>query len=149
MAAGRGSNRKEVPKHGKNSDHPKSGIGTGYGRPPEHSRFQQGKSGNPAGRPKKSRNAKTIIRRVLDSTVTVREGDRKRTVSKLEGIILRQVEAALKGDAKAALAALRMMAQVGLLDTKEITEDGRQLSATERAIVDEMFEKHATRRRRK
>ena len=68
---------------------------------------------------------------------------------KLEGIILRQVEAALKGDAKAALAALRMMAQVGLLDAKEITEDGPQLSATERAIVDEMFETHATRRRQK
>jgi Family of unknown function (DUF5681) len=123
--------------------------GVGYGRPPDHTRFQQGTSGNPNGRPKKSRNAKTIIRRVLDSTVTVREGDRKRTVSKLEGIILRQVEAALKGDAKAALAALRMMAQVGLLDPKEITEDGPQLSATERAIVDEMFEKHATRRKQK
>ena len=123
--------------------------GVGYGRPPDHTRFQQGKSGNPAGRPKKSRNAKTIIRRVLDSAVTVREGARTRTVSKLEGIILRQVEAALKGDAKAALAALRMMAQVGLLDTKEITEDGPQLSATERAIVDEMFEKHSTRRRQK
>jgi hypothetical protein len=80
---------------------------------------------------------------------TVREGARTRTVSKLEGIILRQVEAALKGDAKAALAALRMMAQVGLLDPKEITEDGPQLSATERAIVDEMFEKHSTRRRQK
>jgi len=149
MTVGRGSNRKEAPKRGKGSDHPRSGTGTGYGRPPEHSRFQQGKSGNPAGRPKKSRNAKTIVRRVLDSTVTVREGDRKRTVSKLEGIILRQVEAALKGDAKAALAALRMMAQVGLLDAKEITEDGPQLSATERAIVDEMFEKHSTRRRQK
>ena len=71
---------------------------TGYGRPPEHGRFKPGQSGNPNGRPKKSRNAKTIIRRVLDSTVTVREGDRTRTVSKLEGIILRQVEGALKGD---------------------------------------------------
>ena len=124
-------------------------LGVGYGRPPNHTRFQHGTSGNPNGRPKKSRNAKTIIRRVLDSTVTVREGDRKRSVSKLEGIILRQVEAALKGDAKAALAALRMMAQVGLLDAKESTEDGPQLSATERAIVDEMFEKHSTRRRQK
>jgi len=135
--------RKAPPKSDANSS------GVGYGRPPNHTRFQQGTSGNPGGRPKKSRNAKTIIRRVLDSTVTVREGARTRTVSKLEGIILRQVEGALKGDAKAALAALRMMAQVGLLDANEITEDGPQLSATERAIVDEMFEKHATRRRRK
>ena len=124
-------------------------YGVGYGRPPNHTRFQQGTSGNPAGRPKKSRNAKTIIRRVLDSTVTVREGDRKRTVSKLEGIIIRQVDAALKADSKASLAVLRMMAQVGLLDTNEITEDGPQLSATEREIVDEMFETRAARRKKR
>jgi Family of unknown function (DUF5681) len=90
MSVGRGNDRTELPKRGKTSKPAQSTAGTGYGRPPEHSRFQQGKSGNPNGRPKKSRNAKTIIRRVLDSTVTVREGARTRTVSKLEGIILRR-----------------------------------------------------------
>jgi len=121
---------------------------TGYGRPPEHGRFKPGQSGNPNGRPKKSRNAKTIIRRVLDSTVTVREGDHTPTVSKLEGIILRQVEGALKGDPKAALAALRMMAQVGLLDSREMVDDRPQLSPAEQAIVDELFEKKPKRRQR-
>jgi hypothetical protein len=38
----------------------------------------------------------------LTSKVTVREGERTRRVSKLEGIVLRQVEAALKGNEKAA-----------------------------------------------
>jgi hypothetical protein len=122
-------------------------AGVGYGRPPDHTQFQKGTSGNPKGRPKKSRNAKTIIRRVLDSTVTVREGDRTRTVSKLEGIILRQVEAALKGDPKAALAALRMMAQVGLLDSKEMVDDRPQLSPAEQALVDELFDKKKPRRK--
>ena len=120
----------------------------GYGQPPLATRFKPGTSGNPNGRPKKSRNAKTIIRRVLDSTVTVREGDRTRTVSKLEGIILRQIEGALKGDPKAALAALRMMAQVGLLNSKEMVDDRPQLSPAEQAIVDELFEKKSKRRQR-
>lgn len=33
----------------------------GYGRPPTHTRFQPGKSGNPNGRPKGSKNTKTIL----------------------------------------------------------------------------------------
>ena len=148
MSVGRGNDRTELPKRGKTSKPAQSTAGTGYGRPPEHARFKPGKSGNPKGRPKQSRNAKTIIRRVLDSTVTVREGDHTRTVSKLEGIILRQVEGALKGDPKAALAALRMMAQVGLLDSREMVDDRPQLSLAEQAIVDELFEKQPKRRRR-
>jgi hypothetical protein len=120
----------------------------GYGQPPQASKFKPGTSGNPNGRPKKSRNAKTIIRRVLDSTITVREGDRTRTVSKREGIILRQVEGALQGDPKAALAALRIMAQVGLLDPREMADDRPQLSPAEQAIIDELFEKKNKRPRR-
>jgi Family of unknown function (DUF5681) len=35
----------------------------GYGRPPEHSRFKRGQSGNPRGRPRKHRNFRTVLRR--------------------------------------------------------------------------------------
>ena len=59
---------------------------------------------------------KTIIREALTAPVTVREGERTRRVPKIEGIVLRQVEAALKGDEKAAITALKMAAQVGLLE---------------------------------
>ena len=88
----------------------------GYGRPPVEIQFKPGASGNPNGRPKKSRNLKTIIRNALTANVIVREGEKKRSVSKLEGIVLRQLESALKGNDKAALATLKMAAQVGLLE---------------------------------
>ena len=93
-----------------------SNYQVGYGRPPAGSRFKKGASGNPRGRPKHSKNMKTIIREALTAPVTVREGERTRRVPKIEGIVLRQVEAALKGDEKAAIAALKMAAQVGLLE---------------------------------
>src|SRR6516164_8500046 len=63
-----------------------AGSTTGYGRPPARTQFKPGKSGNPAGRPKASRNLKTIIRNALTSTVILREGEKRRSVSKLEGI---------------------------------------------------------------
>ena len=48
----------------------------GYGKPPEHSRFQKGQSGNKKGRPKGARNLKTETIEELSETVTVRIGDR-------------------------------------------------------------------------
>jgi hypothetical protein len=37
----------------------------GRGRPPAHSRFQRGRSGNPGGRKKESKNFKTILEAIL------------------------------------------------------------------------------------
>jgi hypothetical protein len=113
--------------------------GVGYGRPPILSQFKPGASGNPKGRPKKSRNLKTIIRNALTTNVVVREGEKKRSVSKLEGIVLRQLESALKGNDKAALATLKMAAQVGLLDVGEVELDTPQLSAGEQQIIAELL----------
>jgi hypothetical protein len=96
-------------------------------------------SGNPHGRPKKSRNLKTIIQHALTASVIVREGENKRHVSKLEGIVLRQVESALKGDGKAALAALKMASQVGLLDNSTEANEGPRLSAGEQEMLDELL----------
>ena len=41
-------------------------FAVGYGRPPVHSRFKPGKSGNPKGRAKQSRNMRTIVQQVLN-----------------------------------------------------------------------------------
>ena len=45
----------------------------GYGRPPVHSRFKPGQSGNPRGRPKGSLNFETDLKRTLQAPVTLNE----------------------------------------------------------------------------
>lgn len=121
----------------------------GYGRPPQQSQFKPGKSGNPKGRPKASRNLKTIIRNALTSSVILREGEKKRSVSKLEGIVLRQLESALKGNEKAALTTLKMASQVGLLNSADGAGDIPILSATEQAILNEVFDRSVKNRKTK
>jgi hypothetical protein len=81
---------------------------------------------------------KTIIREALTSPVTVREGERTRRVPKIEGIVLRQVEAALKGDEKAAITAIKMAAQVGLLE-ETVGADVLELSRQENLMVNELL----------
>ncbi len=73
----------------------------GYGKPPLHSRFRPGQSGNPRGRPMGALGLKATLRRVLRQTVTVREGEVVRRVTRLEAVLLSLIARAGKGDAKA------------------------------------------------
>ena len=50
----------------------------GFGKPPEHARFKPGQSGNPKGRPRGRMSSSSVIARLLNEKVTVREGDRIR-----------------------------------------------------------------------
>ena len=45
------------------SDRQSSDGAVGYGRPPGHTRFTKGKSGNPTGRVKDSKNLATVLMR--------------------------------------------------------------------------------------
>lgn len=72
----------------------------GYGKPPRHSRFKPGQSGNPRGRPRKNGSIEDMIKRELDQTVKITEGGRELRISKREAIIKQFVNRAIKGDPK-------------------------------------------------
>lgn len=73
----------------------------GYGKPPKQSQFQPGQSGNPRGRPKDARGLGTIIRKAMDEKVLVRTNGKERKVRRVEAMIYRLQEQALKGDIRA------------------------------------------------
>jgi Family of unknown function (DUF5681) len=77
----------------------------GFGKPPEHSRFRKGLSGNPKGRPKGRRNLATVLEKTLQEKVVINENGVPRTVTKLEAAIKQLVNKAAAGD----LAALRQL----------------------------------------
>jgi len=72
----------------------------GYGRPPKDTQFKPGQSGNPRGRPKKSKNVEAMIQRELDEVVTLQEGGCQIRITKREAIIKQLVNSAIKGDTK-------------------------------------------------
>lgn len=73
----------------------------GYRMPPRSSQFTPGRSGNPKGRPRGSRNASTLLDEALKERVTVSENGRRRKVTKLEVILKQLVNTAAKGDHRA------------------------------------------------
>lgn len=73
----------------------------GYGRPPRHSRFKKGQSGNPKGRPKGARGLEAELDDELKLTVKIKENGRQRKISNWRAMLKGQVRKAVLGDTKA------------------------------------------------
>lgn len=69
-----------------------------YGRPPTHTRFKPGQSGNANGRLAGSANMATLIAKAMSEKVAVTEGGRRRTITKGEAIAKQLVNKAASGD---------------------------------------------------
>ncbi len=98
---------------------PKADYDVGYKRPPRHTRFKPGQSGNPKGRPKGLPNHGTTVSRVMSEKVSVREGDRTRTMTKLEAMVQAHASKAMKGDARSASIVIGLLTRMGLLGDQQ------------------------------
>jgi Family of unknown function (DUF5681) len=109
----------------------------GYGRPPSASRFKPGISGNAKGRPKGSKNLKTLIRDAMTATISIQEGTKPKRVSRIEGVVMRQLQKALMGSDQAAMAVVKIALQLGFFEETE----GNQvrLSAEDQRVLDQLL----------
>jgi len=73
----------------------------GYGKPPRHTRFRKGQSGNPRGRPSGSKNLKTLLNDALNEPVVVTEEGRRRKITKREAIVTQLVNRSATADLRA------------------------------------------------
>jgi Family of unknown function (DUF5681) len=73
----------------------------GYGKPPQHTQFKKGHSGNIKGRPRGSRNASTLLDEALRERVIVTENGVRRSLTKLEATLKQLVNKAAQGDHRA------------------------------------------------
>ena len=97
----------------------KPGYEVGYGRPPKDTQFKKGQSGNPKGRPPAVMDLGAAVRELLKEAITVREGDRTRTVSKAMAVIQTMVVRSLKGDPRATDQVVKMMREQRMLTPPE------------------------------
>ena len=102
----------------------------GYCRPPVHSRFKPGQSGNPSGRPKGSQNLQTLFSKILNEQVSLREGSAVKQISKAEAILRGLVIGAMKGDARSMTTLFRLAEQTGQLD-----QQGSSITEIRRIII--------------
>ena len=112
----------------------------GYKKPPVHTRFRKGVSGNPAGRPRELRNLKTDFLEELSERVTVTEGGKRRHHSKQRVTIKALVNKAMTGDVRAAAKVIEY--QIKLFGLDEAASGELGLSQTDQEILAAFLERY-------
>src|SRR5689334_23184140 len=90
--------KQEIPPHSSLSAPPHRSYVVGRGRPPEHSRFKPGQSGNLSGRPRRRPSPQSVLNSVLAGYVDLREGAKTKRITKYRAIFEMAVNKALKGN---------------------------------------------------
>jgi hypothetical protein len=121
----------------------------GYGKPPRHTQFKRGQSGNPRGRPSGSKNFATLLSEVLNEPVVVTEKGGRKTMTKQHAIVTQLVNQSLKGNLPATKLLIERQQEVegrsepetaeslfGSADKKVIEQLRTRLSSKKRASND-------------
>jgi hypothetical protein len=120
------------------------GFAVGYKKPPQHSRFQPGRSGNPRGKQKGVRNFGSDVKRTLEVPVRLNDQGRARRVSTQEAALLRLREKALNGDARSIVQILEL-AKIFNNSTAVESVGDVALAAEDQAILDAYAEEVRSR----
>jgi Family of unknown function (DUF5681) len=75
----------------------------GYKKPPSHTQFKPGQSGNPKGRPKNAAALPDVFSKELRTRVPIVSNGKRRKVSMLEAIVKQHLNKAASGDSRAAV----------------------------------------------
>ncbi len=113
----------------------KPGYDVGYKKPPEHTRFKPGKSGNSKGRPKGAKNLKTELEEELLEKIKITESGKPKNISKQRAMIKALMAKAVQGDVKSAMALLNMFLKLVPDQANDRAED--DWTDTDQQILDD------------
>lgn len=111
----------------------------GYGKPPEHTRFKPGQSGNPRGRRRGARHVKTILEEALTAPVAVSNGGQKKMMRLIDAIASQLTRKGASGDT----AALRLLFDLAsrynvLMEEDEKYNGAEEVSAEDQSTIEEL-----------
>ena len=121
----------------------KKNYQVGYAKPPRKTRFEKGKSGNPGGRVKGSKNVSKLLLEALGELVVVNENGERKRITKGEAMIKQLVNKGASGDARyiqLLLAEMRSRLESELPHEQTSQETKDQLMRLERLTVEERIE---------
>lgn len=112
----------------------------GYGKPPKHSRFKPGQSGNPRGRPKGKVPLSQLIQKHLDAKVAVTVGGLQQSITRREALIIGFIGDALKGKDKVRKQLLDLLL---IFEAQQVIDAPADLSGAEDdAVIQSLLQRY-------
>jgi Family of unknown function (DUF5681) len=114
---------------------PRRDYEVGYGKPPRHTRFSKGQSGNPRGRPRGAKNLKTLLHEVLSERITATTNGRRRKITKGAAIVTQLVNRAATGDLPAIKTLFSMVLDIEG-NTEPASAETSRFSESDEKVID-------------
>jgi len=122
------------------SSEPEPDYEVGYGKPPTASRFRKGRTGNPRGKRQGEGNMISAFKRIVSKRVKINDGEKVRTITLAEAVILKNYNAALQKDPFAMSNVFRLVEDAGeFVDFTDAKQVGRPLAVPIRSKNMEEF----------
>ena len=118
-------------------------VDVGFCKPPKHTQFKKGVSGNPAGRPKGSLNMATVLRETLSQTIVVFENGQRKSITKMQAAVRRLVDESIAGD----MSAFRVLSVLTQVLNDSPNGSSSELEASDQKVIANLMQQftHAPR----
>jgi hypothetical protein len=112
----------------------------GYRKPPKANQFPNGRTGNPRGKKRGEENTISAFKRVVSKRVKISDGEKVRTVTLAEAVILKNYNAALQKNFFAMSNIFRLAEEAGeFIDFTDAKQVGRPLLVPHKTLTMEEF----------
>ncbi len=121
------------------------GDDVGYRKPPKSGQFKRGQSGNPKGRPKRTKSPKSLVLGLLAERIPVKTQNGVRKMSKMEALLHKQMEKASRGDDKAFKILLNLYGEAlaDQMATSVAQGTEENITASDRAVLNLFLQQNA------
>jgi len=117
-----------------------SSFEVGYGKPPKANQFPKGRTGNPRGKRQGEENTISAFKRIVSKRVRINDGEKVRTITLAEAVILKNYNAALQKDSFAMSNIYRLAEESGeFIDRTDAKQVGRPLLVPEKVTIEEFL----------
>ena len=112
----------------------------GYGKPPKANQFRKGRTGNPRGKRQGEENITSAFKRIVLKRVKINDGEKVRTMTLAEAVILKNYNAAVQKNPFAMSNIFRLAEDAGeFVDSTDAKQVGMPIAVPEKVKTMEEF----------
>ena len=117
-----------------------STYNVGYGKPPKANQFRKGRTGNPRGKRGGEENFSSAFKRIVSKRVKINDGEKVRTITLAEAVILKNIHAALQKNPLAMSNIFGLAEQAGeFVDFTDAKQVGGPIAVPEKVTMEEFM----------